>query len=426
MKKVLIFPAGTEIAFEIFNALKYSKFVELYGGTSVDDHSEFIFEKLITNFPYADDPKFIEYLNDVIDQEGIDCVFPAHDSACMILSEHALEIHAQVIISDYDTVRICRSKAETYRYLRKETFTPEVYNSVLEIKQYPVFVKPDIGQGSQGAQKVFSEEELKVLLKRDVSLVLCEYLPGAEYTVDCFTDRHGRLRVAKLRSRERIRMGISVRSQLLDVDDEIKSIAEILNQRLKFRGVWFFQVRKNMDGEYRLMEVSPRVPGTMGITRNSGMNLVMLTLFDYWGYDVDIIDNGYNISVDRAFYSAYRIDFKYDCVYLDFDDTLIINKKVNADLMRLLYQEKNKEKKIILLSKHRKNIYNTLEKYCISKQLFEEIIVIPEEKEKSDYIKEEKAIFIDDSYVEREKVHKRCGLPVFDVDMIEVLLDWKM
>lgn len=31
-KRVLIFPAGTEIAFEIVNALKYSKFVEIYGG----------------------------------------------------------------------------------------------------------------------------------------------------------------------------------------------------------------------------------------------------------------------------------------------------------------------------------------------------------------------------------------------------------
>ena len=30
-KKVLIFPAGTEIAFEIQNSLKYSKFIELYG-----------------------------------------------------------------------------------------------------------------------------------------------------------------------------------------------------------------------------------------------------------------------------------------------------------------------------------------------------------------------------------------------------------
>ena len=51
-KKVLVFPAGTEIAFEILNALKYSKFVELYGGISTDDHSEFVYKNLIKGFPY--------------------------------------------------------------------------------------------------------------------------------------------------------------------------------------------------------------------------------------------------------------------------------------------------------------------------------------------------------------------------------------
>lgn len=424
MKKVLIFPAGTEIAFEIYNSLKYSKFVKIYGGTSVADHSEFIYKNLISGFPYVDEPKFIEYLNNVIDKEGIDCVYPAHDSACVILSKHAIEIHAQVIIADYETVRICRSKAATYKYFRKESFIPVVYDSVSKVEQYPVFVKPDIGQGSKGAYKISSEDELKVVLKNNPFLVICEYLPGPEYTIDCFTDRHGCLRVAKLRSRERIRMGISVRSQLLDIENRIKEIAEVLNQGLKFRGVWFFQLKESADGDYRLMEVSARVPGTMGITRNSGMNLVMMTLFDYWGYDVNIIDNGYSITVDRAFYSAYKIEYHYDYIYLDFDDTVVVNQKVNVDLMRLLYQEKNKGKKIILLSRHSENIYTTLEKYCISKRLFENIIIIPEGKEKSDYINEEKAIFIDDSFTERENVHIRCGLPVFDIDMVEALVDW--
>ena len=45
-KKVLIFPAGTEIAFEIQNALKYSKFVELYGINSTSCHAEFVFALL--------------------------------------------------------------------------------------------------------------------------------------------------------------------------------------------------------------------------------------------------------------------------------------------------------------------------------------------------------------------------------------------
>lgn len=40
--------------------------------------------------------------------------------------------------------------------------------------------------------------------------VICEYLRGEEYTVDCLTDRNGRLLFISPRSRERILAGISV------------------------------------------------------------------------------------------------------------------------------------------------------------------------------------------------------------------------
>ena len=109
-KKVLIFPAGTEIAFEILNALKYSKFVEIYGGTSASDHAEFVYKNLIEGFPYVDEPTFLEYLNRAIDKYQIDCVYPAHDSVSVFFSDHADEIHAQVIIADAFTTNICRSK----------------------------------------------------------------------------------------------------------------------------------------------------------------------------------------------------------------------------------------------------------------------------------------------------------------------------
>ena len=61
----------------------------------------------------------------------------------------------------------------------------------------------------------------------------------------------------------------------------------------------------------------------------------------------------------------------------------------------------------------------------ISEDLFEEIRVIDVLEEKSDYIKEKKAIFIDDSFAERKRIKDRCGIPVFDVDMIESLIDWR-
>ena len=423
-KNVLIFPAGTEIAFEILNALKYSKFVTLYGATSADDHSAYTYKNLIKGLPFVGEDGFLDALNEVIKKHNIDCVYPAHDSASVFLSRHADEIGAQVIIADKTTTDICHSKGKTYKQFSGESFIPEVFSSN-EVSRFPVFVKPDIGQGSNGAKLINSMEELDYVSARCENLLICEYLSGDEFTVDCFTDKDGRLRVALPRTRERTRNGISVRSTLLDKDERITKIAEIINSRLSFKGAWFFQLKKNAQGEYKLLEISPRIPGTMGLTRNLGINFPMLTLFTFWGFDVDIIENHYKIQVDRALYSAYRIDADYDHVYIDFDDTLIIDGKINTTLIGFLYDALNKGKHIHLLSRHSGDIFEDLKKSCISEDIFSTITVLGDGEEKTDFITESSAVFIDDSFAERIKVSREKGIPVFDVDMIEALTDYK-
>ena len=57
--------------------------------------------------------------------------------------------------------------------------------------------KPDQGNGSKGAVLVDSPAQLDSLRDRIETLMISEYLPGAEFTVDCFTDRHGVLRYSR-------------------------------------------------------------------------------------------------------------------------------------------------------------------------------------------------------------------------------------
>ena len=103
VKKVLVFPAGTEIAFEIHHALRYSKFVELYGATSVPCHADFVFRRCVEGLPFVDDPALIDALNRVIDAYGIDYVYPAHDSALLVLTRQQARLHAAVVTSAPET-----------------------------------------------------------------------------------------------------------------------------------------------------------------------------------------------------------------------------------------------------------------------------------------------------------------------------------
>lgn len=425
-KKVAVFPAGTEIGLEINRSLMYSTHIELYGFTSVKDHSEYVYANYVDGLPFYSENTFVDVLNQYIEKYNIDFIFPAHDDVQLCLTEKADRLKAIIITTDLNTVRICRSKIETYRYFSNEKFTPTIYENKESVKFFPVFIKPDIGQGARGTKIIKNQYELQYAFYENPNIMVCEYLPGEEYTVDCFTDFNGTLRACKLRNRKRIKTGISVNSEILSMNDSVMNIAETINSRLKFNGVWFFQLKKARSGEYKLLEIAPRVAGTMGISRNTGINFPLLTIFNAMKIPVSIIKNQYEIEVDRAFFSRYKTNLTYDTVYLDLDDTLIANGKVNSFLIMYLYQLVNQSKKIKLLSKHQKDIFDTLKKHRISSELFDKIVQIERDDEKSKYLTDKNAIFIDDSFSERYKVSQTTNIPVFDCSEIETLINWKM
>jgi hypothetical protein len=120
--------------------------------------------------------------------------------------------------------------------------------------------------------------------------------------------------------------------------------------------------------------------------------------------------------------NKYKLDIEYDDVFIDFDDTIIVNDKVNIEAISFLYQCLNEGKKIILITKHKYDIKETLDKYRISKELFNEIVHIESVEEKKKYIVHSRSIFIDDSFLERKKIHEGTSIPVFGVDSISALI----
>ena len=428
MAKVLVFPAGTEIALEINVALRNCKFVELYGATSVDCHAEMLFKNLVAGMPFVCDSGFIQAMNDVIDMWGIDYVYPAHDDALLVLTRRQKELHAKVITSDFDTVFICRSKYRTYSYLRDEGgewFLPWFFMGENESIKLPAFAKPDIGQGSYGVKKLDNQGDLDELFRyNDTRYVVCEFLPGEEITVDCFTDRHGELKTAVERTRDRIRSGISVRSEIVPLETRVLDIAKFLNTHFKFNGAWFFQLKKDVNDEYKLLEVAPRIAGTMGLTRVMGINMPLLTLYNIMGEKVDIMRNHNHILLDRAFISRFESDIDYESVYIDLDDTIVAKGKVNPMVMAFLYQASNEGKKIILMTRHRGDIFQELDKYHVPLDLFHSVIFVGPQELKSDYVNGN-SIFIDDSFAERKDVHDWVCVPTFAVDAVESLIDWR-
>ena len=420
---VLIFPAGEQNSIELHDALSGVVNITVFGASSIERHGEFVFENYINGLPLISDSNFISVFNEILNKNKIDIIFPTHDDVITFFAEKKELIEAFIIMGDKKTVDICRHKkliSETFSDCNFNTIT---YESRDDITDYPVFIKPDVGQGSVGAKKTESAKEIQAI-DFDTNLI-SEYLPGKELTIDCITDKNGNLKYVSPRSRERILAGICVRGRNEPLTNEILDIAEKINERLFFLGAWNFQIKKDNHGKYKLLELSSKIATSSCLTRALGVNLPLLSVYTVLGYNIDILKPKYNILMERALISRYKIDYEYDTVYFDFDDTLIIKENVNLMAIRFLYQCKNKKKRIILLTKHESNLNTSMKAYCIDENLFNEIIHVDINACKANYINPSKSIFIDNSYKEREQVYNILDIPVFDVDGIETLLDWK-
>jgi predicted ATP-grasp superfamily ATP-dependent carboligase len=426
-KRVLVYPCGTEIGLEIYRSVHNSIHFELIGGSSSYDHGRFVFENHIDNMPFIDDDSSIndiEIFNKIVFDNKIDIIYPAMDGVLYKFAQYSQNLSAIIISPSYNTAQITRSKLKTYKVLKNKVRTPRIYNTIEEVEKYPIFVKPDVGQGSVGARKINSEEELfNYKSASDKKIVISEYLCGPEYTVDCFTNINGELIYASARQRNRMKNGISVNSTEKE-DERFFQIAKNINEEINNIGGWFFQIKENENHEYTLLEVASRIAGTSAFCRCKGINLPLLTLFSFCGNTIEsVCINDYDYyELDRALYNSFKIELKYNTVYIDFDDTIFVNNKINIQIITFLYQCLNNNIKLILITKHKQNITEKLKKLKIF-EIFDEIISLKENEEKQYYIKSKDAIFIDDSYGERIKIKENCNINVFDTHMIECLID---
>ena len=420
-RNVLVFPAGTEIGLEIFHALTYCKEVKLFGaGQNISNHAEFLYPEYHI-LPSIYENGWVDELSKLCEKLEIDYIFPAYDDVLVALSREADKLSAKVITSPLLTCEITRSKSRTYNVLKGRVNVPAIYESANEVSEFPVFVKPDRGQGSYGVTKAIDADALARAVSSISEPIICEYLPGDEYTVDCFSDREKGVLFCGARRRCRTRNGISVNTITEDLP-EIKQMANHISEVLNLRGAWFFQVKRAINGELTLLEVAPRIAGAMASHRVMGVNFPLLSIFEEERLPISVNVNLGGVELDRALSNRYRHSIIYSFVYIDLDDTLIIDNKVNEAAMAFVFKCINNKKKVILLTRHRGNLSQTLLSYRLN-NIFDEVIHIDQDEKKSSYIKIKDAIFIDDSFAERMDVADCCHIPTFDCSMIEMLLN---
>lgn len=141
---------------------------------------------------------------------------------------------------------------------------------------FPVIVKPRRGAGSRGVRLVPGRQELTAL-GCDTALIVQEFLPGEEYSVDVIADSLGHVVAAVPRTRTRVDSGVSIAGRTLH-DRELEAVATEVAVAIGLVGVANVQLRRDASGRPALLEVNPRFGGAMPLTIAAGVDLPSLAL----------------------------------------------------------------------------------------------------------------------------------------------------
>ena len=421
--KILIWPGFSVVGLEIAEQLRFMKDVQIFSGTSEIHHplSEMFagvveVPSLKTSLVLPDARVLEDYV-----------VFPAHDYVLDYICSNSNQINW--IGSNRETIQLTRNKKTMYEFLDENLsdISPLTFKSRAEAElNFPFYAKPIAGYGSIGHHLVESSGELDLLSISEESHVLMEVLNGEEFTIECFSSAEGELIHSRARRRLRVRMGtsLSFEAPSAEINAILESFANDINNSLKLNGPWYFQVKARgaLQHDNKVLEVSTRLPGSSVWSRANGVNLAEIAIWNYRMKDVKAIENTSEVLLERDLASKMMLKQSFDHVYVDLDDTILINGRVNHWGIAFIIQEKNKGKEIHLISKSlAPDIIAVLSAHQIL-GLFDSISHLTVSDSKSLYIKHKSSIFIDDSFTERHQIIEQLGIPCFGPDIFQLMV----
>lgn len=313
MIKVLMTGAGAPGGPGIIKGLKKNKNIDLLVCDANPDASGRFLNEKFEILPMANEDIFIEKLLNLCKRYNIDVVFPLVTRELFKLSKHKelfKKEGVKVVVSNYENLKIANDKSALCIHLeQKGIMTPDfkVVNTIEELKKAftylgypkkPVCIKPSVSNGSRGVRIIdgrideydllfnykpnslyMTYEKLFSILedKEFPELLVSEYLPGEEYTIDTIVQK-GEVKVVLPRKRTKMNGGISVAGRFEENVEIINYCTKIINS-LDLEGPIGLQVKKSVEGKYKILEINPRIQGTSIAALGTGVNLPLLAIY---------------------------------------------------------------------------------------------------------------------------------------------------
>ncbi len=269
--------------------------IEIIG---VDSDPNAVGRHLVDSFavvPLASSHNFINRIHDIAWLHEVNVILPHNTAELPQLATKSgwfAERDITVAISSAVTMGLANNKYKTMQIAKRiDIPVPEctlVKSSreliaVAEALGYPdktVIVKPPVSHGGKGFH-ILAEDYFM-----DTSeLLVSEYLPGKEYSVDCFGGRYQDVAIPRIR--EKVRDGVAFRTKI-DLRTDLIEQSLKLAYHLGLEYAFGFQFKEDAEGMPRLIECNPRVQGTMVASTLAGTNIIYGAVASAAGLPVEL------------------------------------------------------------------------------------------------------------------------------------------
>lgn len=227
----------------------------------------------------------------LLETKKFDMVVPTVDFTAAILAEHKEEFsqYAKVMSNDWSTYQIVGDKNKTMEVCARinvpHPITAQGVNTIDDVIssgiKFPIVVKPCTGYGAIGFKKIDSEKELKDLFSKGneqySNYVFQEYIPQTDIQYECamFVDNNNQIKTSLVFSKNRwfpVNGGSSTLNITVDRPDIVESCTKLL-QEINWRGPADIDlIQDPRDGKAKIMEINPRVSGSVKIAFIAGVD----------------------------------------------------------------------------------------------------------------------------------------------------------
>ncbi|GAA1237437.1 carbamoyl-phosphate synthase large subunit [Microbacterium phyllosphaerae] len=229
--------------------------------------------------PPGRDEDFVPAISRMVAEDRLDLVISTVDVELIALAGRRDELAPAVLAApSQDTLSVALDKLLLAERCEATGRTPRTVlagaDAVAVDWEFPVFAKPRQGAGSRGIRLVPDRAALEAL-PLDEGLIVQDYLPGEEYSVDVIADAAGEVIAAVPRTRARVDSGVAIAGRTVH-DPELEETAAAVAKAIGLVGVANVQLRRDREGRAVLLEVNPRFPGALPLTIAAGVDIPSL------------------------------------------------------------------------------------------------------------------------------------------------------